>query len=408
MDAVADPREVRPHRLQIGVAAVGRFLERTVDDRRQRPIDSRNQGGERLGGLVQHLQENRLLGLSTEGLVVGEELVEHQPDRKNVTPVIGRLPDDLLRGHVVRRPHEHLALQRRVGVDPAGDAEIEDLQDPRVAADHQVRGLDVTVDDAVPVRVGEADADLLHQGDPPRQGQRRATVDELAEGLAGDELHRDERLILVGADVVDRNDVGVLEPGGQPGLAQEPLPQILAVDAQDLEGDLALGHWVERQIEHAHATVRNALTELVTADCRGWRGQCADYTHRSPRRPAASAKESISVFRRASVLLVTAFALGGCSRQATDAPAAPATAPGPVAVASVGDAAADPAAPASAGPAADGGSAEAAWNAAGRRQRRGRREGPVPLEGRGPRSRSTSSAPSTCPTTASWRCRRPS
>ena len=76
------------------------------------------------------------------------------------------------------------------------------------------------------------------------------------------------------------------------------------------------------------------------------------------------------MFRRASVLLVAAaFALGGCSRQAADAPAARAAAAGPVAVASVGDAgtpaaAGDPAAPASAGPAADeGGSAEAAWNA---------------------------------------------
>jgi uncharacterized protein len=76
------------------------------------------------------------------------------------------------------------------------------------------------------------------------------------------------------------------------------------------------------------------------------------------------------VFRRASVLLVAAaFALGGCSRQAADAPDARATAAGPVAVASVGDAGTpapggDSAAPASAGPAADeAGGAEAAWNA---------------------------------------------
>ena len=75
------------------------------------------------------------------------------------------------------------------------------------------------------------------------------------------------------------------------------------------------------------------------------------------------------MFRRASVLLVAAaLALGGCSRQAADAPAR-ATAAGSVAVASVGGAGtsaveADPAAPASAGPAADeGGGAEAAWNA---------------------------------------------
>ncbi len=76
------------------------------------------------------------------------------------------------------------------------------------------------------------------------------------------------------------------------------------------------------------------------------------------------------MFRRASVLLVAAaFALGGCSRQAADAPAARTTAAGPVEVASVGDAATpapegDATAPASAGPAADeAGAAEAAWNA---------------------------------------------
>jgi uncharacterized protein YbaP (TraB family) len=74
------------------------------------------------------------------------------------------------------------------------------------------------------------------------------------------------------------------------------------------------------------------------------------------------------VFRRASILLVAAaFALGGCSRRAADAPASQASASGPVAVASVDDAGTpapgEPSAPASAGPAADGASTEAAWNA---------------------------------------------
>jgi len=76
------------------------------------------------------------------------------------------------------------------------------------------------------------------------------------------------------------------------------------------------------------------------------------------------------VFRRASVLVVAAaFALGGCSRKAKDAPAEQPAA-GPIAAASIGDAAtpasapADDAAPATAGPAAKGtDGAEAAWNA---------------------------------------------
>ena len=165
-----------------------------------------------------------------------------------------------------------------------------------------------------------------------------------------------------------------------------------------LSATCALGHRVERQIEHAHATVRNALTDLVAADCRGWRGQCADYTHRPPRRPRggrpSDCKESSHVFRRASVLLVAAaFALGGCSRQAADAHGRAGDRRGsrrggqrrstPAHRRADGGLAA---APASAGPAADdgrrrGSGLERPGRAGGGR----RRQGPVPVEGRGPR-----------------------
>jgi hypothetical protein len=183
--------------------------------------------------------------------------------------MVGRLADHLLGRHVIRGPHEHLALGLGVGVQTAGDPEVEDLQHPRVAADHQVGRLHVAVDDAVPVGIGQADADLLHQRQPSGQGQGRPSMDELTQRFTADELHRDERLIPVGPDVVDRDDVRVLQPRRQPGFAEEAFPQVVAVDAEDLEGDFALGDRVEGQIEHAHATVRNTLTELVTPDCRG-------------------------------------------------------------------------------------------------------------------------------------------
>jgi hypothetical protein len=75
---LADPRQIRAHGLEIGVTAVGRLLQGPVDDGRQARVDAGDQGGERRGRLVQHLQENRLLRLSAEGLPVGEELVKHQ------------------------------------------------------------------------------------------------------------------------------------------------------------------------------------------------------------------------------------------------------------------------------------------------------------------------------------------
>jgi hypothetical protein len=48
-------------------------------------------------------------------------------------------------------------------------------------------------------------------------GPRRAS----AHRAAGDELHRDEHLPGVHADVVDRDDVGVRELGERLGLAQQ-------------------------------------------------------------------------------------------------------------------------------------------------------------------------------------------
>ena len=50
-------------------------------------------------------------------------------------------------------------------------------------------------------------------------------VDGLLEGAALDEGHGVERAGLVLAQAVDRHDAGVLEPGGQHGLAEEPPPR---------------------------------------------------------------------------------------------------------------------------------------------------------------------------------------
>jgi uncharacterized protein len=52
--------------------------------------------------------------------------------------------------------------------------------------------------------------------------------------------------------------------------------------------------------------VRNALTELVAADCRGWRGQCADYTHRSSRRPCPRAARGGKEFHRVPTRVLAA------------------------------------------------------------------------------------------------------
>ncbi len=79
--------------------------------------------------------------------------------------VIDASSSDLLRGHVIERPHHHAFLSHP-GIDEARDAEIENLQHP-FAVEHDVRWLDVTMDDARSVCVREAGTQILNQGKPP-------------------------------------------------------------------------------------------------------------------------------------------------------------------------------------------------------------------------------------------------
>ena len=91
------------------------------------------------------------------------------PNAKMSVRSSGRLPVDLLRGHVPRRAQDRPSLgQRRVtlfrprpGRKALGQAEVEHLHPALRQQD--VRGLQVAVDDAVAVRVLERVGDLAGQ-----------------------------------------------------------------------------------------------------------------------------------------------------------------------------------------------------------------------------------------------------
>ena len=105
-----------------------------------------------------------------------------------------------------------------------GQAPVHDL-DLAERADHDVGRLQVAVDDAVGVGVADRLADLLeHRQEPAAVGRRVGPPSEqVVEGLALDELHRQERpAVGQRADLVDRRDAGVLQLAGDPGLVEEP------------------------------------------------------------------------------------------------------------------------------------------------------------------------------------------
>jgi hypothetical protein len=110
-----------------------------------------------------------------------------------------------------------------VVVAAVDEAEVHDA-DAAVGADHDVVGLEVAVDEAGGVggrdAAGGVEEDVEELGPAAGFG-----AGPRVEGLAGDELHGDPDAVAVGADVVDRHDVGVGEPGEGLGLAQQAEPR---------------------------------------------------------------------------------------------------------------------------------------------------------------------------------------
>ena len=107
---------------------------------------------------------------------------KHDPERIEVGLVAdGRRAPDLLGRHVSRGSQRSAGGRQRRRVQVLGDPEIGQL-DLAVGRDHQVRRLQIAVDDAVLVRVVERVADLDSQLDHLAPGQVPALVDELSPG----------------------------------------------------------------------------------------------------------------------------------------------------------------------------------------------------------------------------------
>jgi len=148
-----------------------------------------------------------------------------------------------------------------------GDAEVEHL---RLAApgDEDVRRLDVAVDDAAGVRgvetVGDLDAEIEHAVE-----RQRSARDLLLQRVAVEQLHHDELLALVLADVVNRADVRVVERRGHARLASEPIERLRVggeIRGQELQRDLAAQADVFGAVHHAHAARAEPLQDLVVTD----------------------------------------------------------------------------------------------------------------------------------------------
>ena len=92
-------------------------------------------------------------------------------------------------------------------------AEVENLHGA-IRPEKHVVGLEVSVDDAARVRGREATRDSERHGEGLVQ-RKRSRVETLAQALSFQAFRHEERCALVLADVVDRENVGVIERAGR-------------------------------------------------------------------------------------------------------------------------------------------------------------------------------------------------
>ena len=141
-----------------------------------------------------------------------------------------------LRGQEGRRAGDLPGLGERDVAAGVRDAEVGDLDqalDPAALADQDVGRLHVAVHDPGRVRGGQgvghlgADLrDLVH-------AQDAVLGEHLGEAARGQVLHDQPRLAGLQRDVVDGDRVRMAQPGGDPALAQRPLPLLVGLLGAD-------------------------------------------------------------------------------------------------------------------------------------------------------------------------------
>jgi hypothetical protein len=97
-------------------------------------------------------------------------------------------------------------------------------------------------------------------------GGQRAGFHEVADRAALEQFHRDERLPVMLAELVDRTNVRVLERGREPCFAFEtcePLGRSHRLRPEQLDGELASEAQILRAIHYAHTPFAEVVEQPV-------------------------------------------------------------------------------------------------------------------------------------------------
>jgi hypothetical protein len=206
-----------------------------------------------------------------EWTATGDHLVQDDAERVDVGAAIRAAAHQLLGRHVLERA-DGGAHDRQVGRlrqiaarEDLRDAEVEHLHDI-VRRDEDVRGLEITVDDAEVVCLAQGRAHLGPDREHALPGQGAARAKQVEQRPALEQLHRDERQPIGFAELVGRDDVRAEQLAQHDALAPEPLDEARIsgeLAMHDLERDALAAHDLRAAIDRTERADRDPLLDLV-------------------------------------------------------------------------------------------------------------------------------------------------
>ncbi len=216
---------------------------------------------------------------AAEGRVPGKDLVCHDANRVDVGPVVdGRVGGGLLGRHVRRGAHRHAAGREHAPRLPVahrrlthrlGHAEVGDER--MVSADQHVVRLDIAVNDALLMGVGQRIYHVPQQADSLDHRQLPFTGELGAQRFAVDERHGVKEELAGLASGQNGYDVRVLQLRGELDLAAESLHAqgCRQVGRQHLDDHLTTERSLLGLVDAAHAAGAELPFESVGGGQRG-------------------------------------------------------------------------------------------------------------------------------------------
>ncbi len=214
-------RERGGRRKPVGGGSGERFHQRLFDPGRNRAPQAPH-GGDRIG---EPLGQDGLRRAPRVGRLAGEQLIQHAAETVDVaTRIELPLAQRLLGTHVLGRAHREPNLREplpRRGAHGQGDPEIGDHRLAFIEQD--VFRLDVPMDDVLRVRVPQGGGDISGDTERLLNGELFLPRQPVAQRFACHVRHDVEQKPVRFTGVVQRQDVGMIQPGGDLHLTQKPI-----------------------------------------------------------------------------------------------------------------------------------------------------------------------------------------